>query len=520
MLDNNVIQSVSAWPFVEIRNLLKERKDLIKLKKKIIFQTGYGPSGLPHIGTFGEVARTTMMINVLHQIDKIDTELITFSDDMDGLRKVPENIPNNEILIKNLGKPLTSIPDPFGKFNSFAEHNNTMLKQFLKKFNFEFSFKSSTENYKSGKFNESLKRVAEKYEDIMNIILPTLRSERRKTYCPFLPLCPDTGKVLEIPMLNLEKNTGKITFDNNGKKIQTDIYNGNCKLQWKVDWAMRWFTFDVDFEMYGKDLTESAILSSKVCKVLGKTPPSGFAYELFLDEKGEKISKSKGNGITIEEWLNYASPESLSLYMFQNPKRAKKLYSDVVPKAVDEYLSLIEKFPMQKIKDQLSNPVWHIHNGKPPNEKIVMSFSMLLNLVGSSNANDKKILWKFINRFHKNVNPESNPILDSLTKHAIKFFKDKLKPKKIYKKPNEKEKKALTKLAQAIEKINDNTPPEEIQTIVYSIGKENGYEKNLRDWFKLIYQVLFGDIDGPRMGYFISFFGIQETIKLIKDKIN
>ncbi len=520
MLDNNVIQSVSAWPFVEIRNLLKERKDLIKSKKKIIFQTGYGPSGLPHIGTFGEVARTTMMINVLHQIDKIDTELITFSDDMDGLRKVPENIPNDEILKKNLGKPLTSIPDPFGKFNSFAEHNNTMLKQFLKKFNFEFSFKSSTENYKNGKFNESLKRVAEKYEEIMNIILPTLRSERRKTYCPFLPLCPDTGKVLEIPMLNLEKNTGKITFDNNGKKIQTDIYNGNCKLQWKVDWAMRWFTFDVDFEMYGKDLTESAILSSKVCKVLGKTPPSGFAYELFLDEKGEKISKSKGNGITIEEWLNYASPESLSLYMFQNPKRAKKLYSDVVPKAVDEYLSLIEKFPMQKIKDQLSNPVWHIHNGKPPNEKIVMSFSMLLNLVGSSNADDKKILWKFINRFHKNVNPESNPILDSLTKHAIKFFKDKLKPKKIYKKPTEKEKKALTKLAQAIEKINDNTPPEEIQTIVYSTGKENGYEKNLRDWFKLIYQVLFGDIDGPRMGFFISFFGVQETIKLIKDKIN
>ena len=520
MLDNNVIQSLSAWPFVEIRNLLKERKDLIKSKNKIIFQTGYGPSGLPHIGTFGEVARTTMMINALNQIDKIDTELITFSDDMDGLRKVPENIPNDEILLKNLGKPLTSIPDPFGKFNSFAEHNNTMLKQFLKKFNFEFSFKSSTENYKNGKFNESLKRVAEKYEEIMNIILPTLRSERRKTYCPFLPLCPDTGKVLEIPMLSLEKNTGKITFDNNGKKIQTDIFNGNCKLQWKVDWAMRWFTFDVDFEMYGKDLTESAILSSKVCKVLGKTPPSGFAYELFLDEKGEKISKSKGNGITIDEWLNYASPESLSLYMFQNPKRAKKLYSDVVPKAVDEYLSLIEKFPGQKIKDQLSNPVWHIHNGSPPNEKIVMSFSMLLNLVGSSNADDKKILWKFINRFHKNVNPKTNPILDTLTKYAIKFFKDKLKPKKKYKKPNDVEKKALMKLAQSIEKIKDNTPPEEIQTVVYSVGKENGYEKNLRDWFKLIYQVLFGDLDGPRMGFFISFFGVKETTKLIKEKIN
>ncbi len=520
MLDNNVVQSVSAWPFVEIRNLLKERKNLIKSKNKIIFQTGYGPSGLPHIGTFGEVARTTMMINALRHTNKIDAELITFSDDMDGLRKVPDNIPNDDVLKKNLGKPLTAIPDPFGKFGSYADHNNSMLKDFLKKFNFKFKFKSSTENYKNGTFNNSLKRVAEKYEDILNIILPTLRAERRKTYCPFLPLCPDTGKVLEIPMEKLEKKNGKIIFNNNGKKIETSIYDGKCKLQWKVDWAMRWFTFDVDFEMYGKDLTESAILSSKICKILGKQPPSGFAYELFLDEKGEKISKSKGNGITIDEWLKYASPESLSLYMYQNPRRAKKLYSDVVPKAVDEYLSLIEKFPSQKEKDKLSNPVWHIHNGEPPNEKIVMPFSMLLNLVGSSNADDKKILWKFINRFHKDVRPESFPILDNLTEYAIKFFKDKLKPKKIYKRPNENEKKALADLAAKIEKINENVNPEEIQTMVYSVGKENGYEKNLRDWFKLIYQVLFGDTDGPRMGFFISFFGIQETVKLIKDKIN
>ena len=519
MLDNNVIQSVSAWPFVEIRNLLKERNNLIKTKNKITFQTGYGPSGLPHIGTFAEVARTTMMINVLRHTKSMDVELITFSDDMDGLRKVPENIPNDKILKDNLGKPLTSIPDPFGKFKSFAEHNNTMLKNFLNKFNFEFTFKSSTENYKKGIFNESLKRVAEKYDDIINIILPTLRSERRKTYCPFLPICPETGKVLEIPMENLDKTSGKIIFNNKGKKIQTSIYDGNCKLQWKVDWAMRWFTFDVDFEMYGKDLTESAILSSKICKTLGKTPPSGFAYELFLDEKGEKISKSKGNGITIEEWLNYASPESLSLYMYQNPKRAKKLYSDVVPKAVDEYLSLIEKFSDQNEKEKLSNPVWHIHKGQPPKEKIVMPFSMLLNLVGSSNADDKKILWKFINRFHKDVKPESSPILDNLTEYAIRFFKDKLKPKKIYKKPDEKEKKALTNLANKIEKISKSLPPEEIQTIVYSVGKENGYEKNLREWFKLLYQVLFGDIDGPRMGFFISFFGVQETVKLIKDKI-
>ena len=519
MLDNKVIQSVSAWPFVEIRKLVKERKELIKTKKKIIFQTGYGPSGLPHIGTFGEVARTTMMINALRHIEKFDTELITFSDDMDGLRKIPDNIPNNEVLKRNIGKPLTNIPDPFGKFKSFAEHNNTMLKQFLKKFNFEFSFKSSTENYTNGTFNESLKRVAEKYEDIMNIILPTLRSERRKTYCPFLPLCPETGKVLEIPMLNLEKKTGKITFRNGDKKIQTNIYDGNCKLQWKVDWAMRWFTFDVDFEMYGKDLTESAILSSKVCKILGKTPPSGFAYELFLDEKGEKISKSKGNGISIEQWLRYASPESLALYMYPNPKRAKKLYSAVVPKTVDEYLDFIERFPNQELKDQILNPVWHVHNGNPPSEKIVMPFSMLLNLVGSSNADNKNILWKFIKRFHKEINPKDHKILDDLTEYAINYFKDKVEPNKKFKKPNKEEKKALENLVKKLKQIEEPLSPEDVQTHVYTVGKENGYEKNLRDWFKLIYEVVFGEENGPRMGFFISFFGLNETIELINRKI-
>ncbi len=519
MLDNNLIQSTSSWPFVEIRKLLKDRKDIIKAKDKITFQTGYGPSGLPHIGTFGEVARTTMMINALQQIQKINYELITFSDDMDGLRKVPENVPNNEILKNNLGKPLTKIPDPFKKYSSFGEHNNEKLKEFLNKFKFNYTFKSSTNNYKKGIFNNSLLRVMEKYEEIMNIILPTLREERRKTYCPFLPICPETGKVLEIPLISMDKKKGTIVFDNNGRKIESNILDGNCKLQWKVDWAMRWFTFEVDFEMYGKDLTESAILSNKICKTLGKTPPNGFAYELFLDEKGEKISKSKGNGISIEQWLRYASPESLALYMYPNPKRAKKLYSEVVPKTVDEYLSYIEKFPNQKDKEKILNPVWHVHNGKPPNEKIVMPFSMLLNLVGSSNADNKTILWKFINRFHKEIKPDDYPILDSLTEYAINYFKDKVEPNKKYKIPNEKEKKALKNLVFSLEKIDQSLQPEDIQTAVYSVGKENGYEKNLRDWFKLIYQVVFGEENGPRMGFFISFFGINDTVKLINEKI-
>ena len=416
-------------------------------------------------------------------------------------------------------KPLTSIPDPFEKYKSFGEHNNEMLKEFLKKFNFNFTFKSSTENYKKGVFNNSLIRVIEKYEEIMNIILPTLGDERKKTYCPFLPICPDTGKVLQIPLISMDAKKGTAVFKNDDKNIEINILDGNCKLQWKVDWAMRWFTFDVDFEMYGKDLTESAILSNKICRALGKIPPNGFAYELFLDEKGEKISKSKGNGISIEQWLRYASPESLSLYMYPNPKRAKKLYSEVVPKTVDEYLSLIEKYPNQKEKDQIVNPVWHVHNGNPPKEKIVMPFSMLLNLVGSSNADNKEMLWKFINKFHKEIKPKDHPILDGLTEHAINYFKDKVEPNKKFKTPNDKEKEALKNLVLKLEKVDQKSNPEDIQTVVYSVGKENGYEKNLRDWFKLIYQVLFGEEDGPRMGFFVSFFGLKETIGLINDKI-
>ena len=515
MIDNSIIQNTSAWPFVEARKLVKERSKIFEKKGKITLQTGYGPSGLPHIGTFAEVARTTMMVNAIKNIIDIPTEIITFSDDMDGLRKVPENIPNKEILENNLHKPLTSIPDPFKKYPSFGEHNNEMLKSFLDKFNFNYTFKSSTENYKKGVFNKTLLLVLEKYEEIMEIIIPTLGKERQKTYSPFLPICNETGKVLEVPIVNLNKKSGKIIYKSNGKDIETEVTNGNCKLQWKVDWAMRWYTFDVDYEMYGKDLIESAILSSKICKTLGKKNPNGFAYELFLDEKGEKISKSKGNGITIEQWLKYASPESLALYMYQNPKRAKKLYADVVPKAVDEYLICIDKFDQQDDKNKLLNPVWHIHNGQPPKEKSIMPFSVLLNLVGTSNASDKEVLWKFIKKYNKDINISNHPILDNLVEYALKYFNEIVKPNKKYRKPTDKEKTALKDLAKRLKNFKNSTDPEAIQTIVYSVGKDNGYQDNLREWFKAIYEIIFGDVDGPRMGFFISFFGIEETIKLI-----
>jgi len=520
VIDKANIEKTNAWPFVEAKKILKERKIDIEKKGKIILQTGYGPSGLPHIGTFGEVARTSMVVNALNQLTDIPKEIITFSDDMDGLRKVPDNVPNKDLLNKNLHKPLTNIPDPFKKYNSFGEHNNEMLKKFLNQFNFKYTFKSSTELYKSGTFNDSLKKILKKYNEIMNIIIPTLGKERQKTYSPFLPICPETGIVLEIPIIEIDEKKSKIIFDNKGEKIEKSILDGNCKLQWKVDWAMRWYALDVDFEMYGKDLIESAILSTKIIKLLGKSNPSGFAYELFLDERGEKISKSKGNGITIDDWLKYSSPESLSLFMYQNPKRAKKLYKEIVPKAVDEYLDSIEKSTNQSELQILLNPVWHVHNGVIPKEKMIMTFSMLLNLVETSNANSKDLLWKFVKKYKQNIEEKEYPIFDKLIEYAIKYFNDVIKINKKYKKPNEQEKLALNELIKILDQCNDEMSPEDIQTKIYTAGKENGYKDNLRDWFKLIYEVVFGEENGPRMGFFISFFGVKETKQLIEEKIS
>jgi lysyl-tRNA synthetase, class I len=519
MIKKENLEKTTAWPFVEAKKMLRERKSFIQKKGKITLQTGYGPSGLPHIGTFGEVARTSMIANALSQLTDLPTEIITFSDDLDGLRKVPDNVPQKELLEKNLHKPLTQVPDPFKKFNSFGEHNNEMLKNFLNNFNFNYKFKSSTDLYKSGFFNSTLQIILENYDGIMNIILPTLGKERQKTYSPFLPICPDTGCVLEIAVKDINTKKSKIIFDHNGKNLETSILDGNCKLQWKVDWAMRWYALDVDFEMYGKDLIESAILSTKIIKLIGKINPSGFAYELFLDENGEKISKSKGNGITIDQWLKYASPQSLSLYMYQNPKRAKKLYKEIVPKAVDEYLDLIEKIKDQNELQLLMNPLWHVHNGKPPKENIIMSFSMLLNLVETSNADSKELLWKFVKKYKPNISEKDHPIFDNLVGYAIKYFNDIIKIQKKYKKPNDNEKIALEALVKTLDKCNDKMTPEDIQTLIYSTGKENGYSENLREWFKLIYEVVFGDENGPRMGFFISFFGVKETKDLIINKI-
>ena len=518
--------SLKSWPFKEAQQLLKRNGGIINFKMPekghILFETGYGPSGLPHIGTFGEVVRTTMVRNAFKSLIDCPTKLVTFSDDMDGLRKVPENVPNKHILSQNIGKPLTSIPDPFEKYESFGHHNNAKLRSFLDKFSFEYDFVSSTEKYKSGFFDETIIEILQNYEKILEIILPTLRKERRSTYSPFLPISEESGKVLQVKIDDYRPKNNSIIYTEptNQKKIEVLVTGGNCKLQWKVDWAMRWIALGVDYEMCGKDLTESVDLASKICRSIQKKPPVNLIYEMFLDEKGEKISKSVGNGISVDEWLRYGSPESLSLYMFQKPKSAKKLFFDVIPKTVDEYISHYNNYAKLDYPNKIDSPIWHIHAGKPKNFKSDITFNSLTNLVSICNTDDKKVIWGFIKQYDSNISPSNNPEFDKLIDYSINYYKDFVLPTKKYLNVDQNNKVIFQEILDVLKiKVKENSSAEDIQTLLYEVGKNHKFQ-NLKDFFKLVYQVLLGQEKGPRLGSFIKLYGIDETIKIIEQRID
>ncbi len=505
-----------AWPFQEAEKLLKRVGGQTPDKGYILFETGYGPSGLPHLGTFGEVARTSMVMRAFREISDIPVKLICFSDDMDGLRKVPDNVPNKHVLEPMLGMPLSRVPDPFGTHDSFGAHNNARLQTFLDQFGFTYDFYSSTNCYNDGLFDETLLKICANYDKIINVILPTLGEERRKTYSPFLPVCPKNGHVLQVPVTLIDAKKGLIGFtDSDGEAAETLVTGGFVKCQWKVDWAMRWDALGVDYEMSGKDLSESVKLSNIICRILGGHPPEGLIYELFLDDKGQKISKSKGNGLSIEEWLRYASDESLSLYMFQSPRKAKRLHFDIIPKTVDEYLTFLEKYQDQDPLEQYKNPVWHIHGDEIPSAKMPITFALLLNLVSASHAENKEALWGFVSRYVEEANAETYPLLDKMMDYAFSFYEDFVLPTKVFRAPNEQEitafKSLKTRLTAMDKSVKDASV---IMTEVYSAGKDAGFE-NLRDWFKACYEVLLGQSQGPRMGGFIALYGIAETIVLI-----
>ncbi|MFP7570185.1 lysine--tRNA ligase [Marivita sp. S2033] len=506
-----------AWPFEEARRLLKRYEKAPPEKGYVLFETGYGPSGLPHIGTFGEVARTTMIRRAFEAISDIPTRLICFSDDLDGMRKVPGNVPNPEALREHLQRPLTDVPDPFGTHESFGAHNNAMLNRFLDTFGFEYEFVSSTEFYRSGQFDEVLLRACEKYDEVMAVMLKSLRDERRETYSIFLPIHPDTGRVLYVPMKNVDAAKGEITFDDEtGREITLPVTGGNVKLQWKPDFGARWAALDVDFEMYGKDHSTNTPIYDRICEILGGRKPEHFTYELFLDADGHKISKTTGNGLSIDEWLTYASTESLSYFMYLKPKTAKRMHFDVIPKAMDEYHQQLRAYPSQDVAAQVNNPVWHIHSGDVPESRMVVNYSMLLNLASAAGAEDKDALWGFIQRYAPDATPQTHGDLDQAAGFAVRYYNDFVKPAKTYRVATETERAAMEDLAKRLRAYDGPVEDEALQTIVFAVGKDHGFDP-LRDWFKALYEVLLGQSQGPRFGGFIALYGVAETVALIEE---
>ena len=533
-----------AWPFEEARKLIARVEK--SGQTSVLFETGYGPSGLPHIGTFGEVARTSMVRHAFETLTegKFQTRLLAFSDDMDGLRKVPDNIPNKDLIAAHLGKPLTQVPDPFGTHESFGAHNNARLRAFLDASGFDYEFASSTHYYKSGIFDVALKRALTCYSALMDIMLPTFREERAATYSPFLPIHPRTGIVMQVALTGHDAEAGTIDWNDpqTGEKFTTPVTRGHCKLQWKPDWAMRWYALGVDYEMAGKDLIDSVKVSSAIVRVLGGWPPEGFNYELFLDEKGQKISKSKGNGLTIEEWLTYASPESLAQFMFQKPTAAKRLYFDVIPRAVDDYLSFLDAYPRQDWKQRLGNPVWHIHAGTPPEAEVLihdkegkgttLSFGMLLNLAAVANAEDPTILWGFLRRYAPSISPQTHPRLDRLVGYAVAYFRDFVRPAKKYRAADDIERDVLQKIDTILGALPKDARAEDIQTSLYDIARAVSRYQDLsakgatlerpgvsNDFFNMLYEVLLGEKRGPRFGSFVALYGIDNTRRLIADAL-
>jgi len=511
-----LLAQAKVWPAVEAQRLAARYAD-VEPTAPVLFETGYGPSGLPHIGTFGEVLRTTMVRRAFEKMTGRATRLVCFSDDMDGLRKVPENLPNPEVIRANLHKPLTDIPDPFGEAESFGHHMNRRLRRFLDHFGFDYEFQSSTDAYRSGRFNATLQRVLERHEAIRQIVLPILGPERRATYSPILPVCPTTGRVLQVALDEVRPASGTVVYTDpeTGARVEVPVTDGHAKLQWRADWALRWAALGVDYEMYGKDLIDSAKISARICRELGAVAPEGFVYELFLDEQGRKISKSIGNGLTVDEWLTYGPKDSLALFMFQQPRKAKRLFFDVIPKTVDEYESFRVRFGEQTLEQRINNPLWHLHDGRPPTDEVPVTYTMLLNLASVANADEPSMLWGFIREYRADASPERHPRLDQQVGLAVAYYRDFVKPAKRYRRPTDGERAAMAELERYLAACSEASDGEELQHEIYEIGKRHGFS-NLRDWFKALYEVLLGQSEGPRMGSFFALYGVANSRELVR----
>lgn len=516
-MTNEIYLKSNSWPFEEARKILAKIKGKTPEKGYVLFETGYGPSGLPHIGTFGEVVRTSFVRHAFQLLaPEIPTKMFCVSDDIDGLRKVPDNVPNQEMVKANLGKPLTAVPDPFGTHSSYGDNMNSRLRAFLDRFGFEYEFISATQKYQSGAFDATMLRVLEKYDELMELMLANLGAERQETYSPFMPIDKESGKVIDKGVIGVDKTKGTVIYlDENGVKKEVPVTGGNCKLQWKVDFGARWYGLEVDYEIYGKDHLPNEKIYRRICEILGKTPPVNYFYEMFLSADGAKISKSKGNGISVEDWLKYAPEESLSLYMYQKPRTAKRLYFDVIPKAMDEYLTFLAAYEKEDETKRIDNPAFHVHFGRVPKPECNLTYSLLLNLASACNPENDQVLWGFISKYQAGLTPDNSPNLKKMVSCAINYYNDFIKAHKQYREATAAEKVAILDLKTALLAIDKGSDAATIQTLVFEIGKNHGYEKNMRDWFSALYQILLGQNEGPRMGSFIALYGIDSFVTMI-----
>ncbi len=519
----------NSWPFQEAAK--------INLKglgpgEKIVFETGFGPSGRPHVGTFAEVARTIMVMNAFRELNPgraDDATLYAFCDDMDGLRKVPGNVPEKEMLAERLGMPLYKIPDPFGVDESYSAHMERELEEFLGRFGFEFKLISSASEYCSGAFNPGLKRVMEKYDEIRAIILPTLQEENREGWSPIIPTCENCGRLYTTVVTGTDRENARVSYSCSGSfaggKVrgcghsgETSVLDGAVKVGWKVDWALRWYVYKVRYEMYGKDLIDSARLSGKICRVMGGDPPAGMVYELFLDETGKKISKSVGEGLTVDSWMTYAPIESLIYFLFQNPRKQRRLYFDMVPKMVDDLLAEYAKYPDLEEIEKPKTVSWHMEKigRERPAFSAAVNFSTLLNLISALGAGERELLWDYVRRYDPGAEG-SREVVDKMVDRAVKYYMDFVEPAKKYRAPEPEERLALESLLEKLEAAHDGLAEDEYQALVFETAKERDLEA--KALFKTIYEVLLGQERGPRFGTFVKLVGKPRAAGIIKDKL-
>lgn len=518
------------WPHNEAERVALRLHDT---DKTAVFETGYGPSGLPHIGTFAEVVRTSYVIKAFRfNYPKRAYKLIVFSDDMDGLRSLPENVPNHALLQEHLGAPLSSLPDPFGKESSYAAFMNGRLKHFLDYYGFEYLFESSTNCYHTGVFNTALKRVMDNHEAIRNLFIKTISPDKRATWSPFFPICEHCGKIYTTSVLNIHPETYEITYrcDRDEKAYRScghegrvSILNGKVKMGWKVDWAMRWYTFGVDYEMHGKDLLDSASLSSKICSILGATPPLTYKYELFLDENAAKISKKIGNGISMEQWQSFAPVGSLLYFLLDEPNRARKMGMPILPRLVDNYITALKN----ETAEEPGSALWFVdslqhHHDASDIDKTDISYSLLVNVAENLGSDDAELLYDYARRYDATVE-ENAEFFRPLCHHVLAYIKDtnsrrpgtvlgQLPPGDYF--------SALQSLSVDLDALADANSfrGEMLQNLVFAVGRKHGLEPG--NWFRFLYETLLGKTQGPRLGSFFAMLGPDKVRALLHKAIN